>query len=414
MYDLTVIGGGAAGCAAALRAAALGRRVALVTSGPPGGAHPRPVRTGVRGYTDAIGAALREARARDAATADELRAAGVRVIVGRGALLGATIIGVTRPDHTIEQLITRAVLLAPGVKPLPPGVPGAEQWVAYGPASLWQRRTPPSAAAVLGSGPPALELAACLGAWGIPVALICETGFLPGAEPSLVLRCLQALGEQGVQVLGHCRLTRLEHQDGSEDVTVHLASPAGNTLLKVDCLLLAGGEGAPDVNRDELQALGVTVGKRGITIDGGFMTAARGIYAAGEGTGIAYAHAASHGRAAAEAVCGLTTSFDPLALPYAVPCEPELAWVGLDSGGLQAAGIVPQQVSMPLPGGGEVRLVTGNDGRRLYGAHAFGPGAADIVGQLAPALAAGTDWQKAAAGLSVQLAVPRPQSGDCL
>lgn len=376
-----------------------------------GGARLRPVPAPAGAFSAVVRAAVQAARRQSAAVQAALAAAGVRVYEGRGSLLAPGLVGVTRPDNTIEQVLTRAVILCTGARPALPGAPGVEAWAAAAPPGIWQRREAPKRAAVLGTGPAAVELAGFLSACGTPVTLLCDgPAPLPGADPELARKLLDALVGRGVRVLENVRVRKLE-PGVAQAVRLEVSATGQPRLgLSLDCLLLAG-TGRPNVDAGELQAAGVAVGPQGVAVDAHLATTAAGIWAAGECTGAPRSHAAAQGAAAAAAACGKAGAYDPRAIPECIFTEPEFAWAGLTAQAVAAGGVAVQVADVPLAREGVLRLVADPSGR-LLGLHALGPGAAALVTGAAPGLALGATWQDivaaVAAHLAVAAAVPAP------
>jgi pyruvate/2-oxoglutarate dehydrogenase complex dihydrolipoamide dehydrogenase (E3) component len=301
-YDLVVIGGGAAGIAAARAARRNQARVVLIAHGPRGAAATLALRAfvaaAVRGATfhDAMArgrrAADQAASADDAAT---LQREGIDLLEGHARFTGPG-------DVAVEGRHVRCgrFIIATGSRALLPAINGLAQLDALVPDALPSLVDLPASLAILGAGPTACELAQAFAQLGTRVTLLDDHAHvLPDEEPEASMIVAHTLRAAGVDLRLSTPISRVvpDGTRGASRIITNHGDP-----LTVDRVLVAVGR-VPVVDDLELAAAGVELDHRGnLRIDSHLRTTVPGTYAAGDVTGLSFQLQAAEemGRFAAE------------------------------------------------------------------------------------------------------------------
>jgi len=424
-YDVIVIGGGPGGYVAAIRAAQLGKRTAVVERDKPGGRclnyacipaktmlytaelldHARnSAELGVKVKDASLDwKALGERRAK---VSDTL-ASGVKMlwdknkvtwIEGEGALdeNANVVVG----DDTYEA---GAVVLATGSVALPiPGVEFSERVVdTWG---AWSLPDQPKRIAVVGGGASGAEIASAYVRYGTEVTLIEMLDQILPAEDKDVVRIVDRhFKKQGIDVMTG---TKVESVDaGSKSVKLK----AGETELEVDYLAIAGGR-APDTESLGLEAAGVATGDGGrIEIEADQRTSNPKVFAIGDLVrGPALAHKAmEEGVVAVETIADHPTHpIDPDLVPGATFCDPQVASVGMTEQQARDAGkdVKVGRFKLGAIGAGTVyddregivKIVADSEYGEILGAHIVGNRACDMISELVDTIALEGGYQELA------------------
>ncbi len=354
-YRLVVIGGGPAGCAAAVRAARRGATVALVARNARGGV------TGGRAWDPESVAAAMPNR--------------ITVYPGTGRLWDPDRVEVVHFEGYTEELRAGNVVVATGAGSPADWRGTLHRW-RYGPRRAAGKRDLPGVVLVLGGGIAACELAAGLAAAGVSVTLLAEGELLPAVDRDAAEVVGRTLRRRGVTVRPQTRVR--EVREGTGKVTVVTSD---GTELTADRLL----EAPPRRVRCGhlgLESLGVEPDERGaVPVDDRMQTAIPGVYAAGDVTGPKDrpALARAEGIVAAENALGRPCRLEPELVPYHIRVGPGAAGVGAREHELAARGVPYRVVRLALlpwgPGRrkGFLKLVSCPVSDRLYGVHAVGP-----------------------------------------
>jgi pyruvate/2-oxoglutarate dehydrogenase complex dihydrolipoamide dehydrogenase (E3) component len=394
--NVVIIGGGPGGYESALVAAQLGARVTVVDSDGLGGSAVLtdcvPSKTLIATaelMTDVSGAAelgvnfedhqgdaattLRVDLARVNARVKQLAAdqssdigrrlakEAVTVIRGRGRLDGPHRVVATLEDGTEQVLEAEAVLIATGASPrtLPTAQPDGERILTW--EQVYDLTEVPSNLIVVGSGVTGAEFASAYLALGIDVTLVSSRDrVLPGedADASAVLE--EVLTRRGMNVLSKSRMESVTRE--GDVVTVNLTD--GRTVQGSHCILALGS--IPNTAGLGLEEAGVAVDDGGfVKVDRVSRTSARGVYAAGDCTGVLMlaSVAAMQGRIAMWHFLGDTVHpLDLKKVSSNVFTAPEIATVGwsqraIDQGEIQAAAVM-----LPLSGNARAKMQGVRDG----------------------------------------------------
>jgi dihydrolipoamide dehydrogenase len=252
VQDVVVVGGGAGGFSAAVRAAQLGGKVTVVESAQTGGtcmnhgcipltflmaaAHllhsiHTAGRFGIR--VESARVDIEALHRRKELIVETLRMGteqlladnGVTLLGGRGRLSGAGTVLVGD-----ERVQARNVILATGSVEAPLPIPGADLPGVIGTREAMQLTTPPARLVVLGNQPWDVELAQYFCALGSQVTLIADTDpWLAGADRGLAQRLGQALRDGGITIRRGARVQAIRHDPGGA-LAVVLADAAGEVV----------------------------------------------------------------------------------------------------------------------------------------------------------------------------------------
>ncbi|MEI7779119.1 MAG: NAD(P)H-quinone dehydrogenase [Actinomycetes bacterium] len=429
MTTVVIIGGGPGGYEAALVAAQHGAKVALVDRDGPGGAAVLtdcvPSKTlvaaaevvaeagesgelGVRinGALPVAGAVSIDlgvaneritqlARAQSDDIVAGLESAGVDIIRGTGRLLGPSEIGVATNDGRELKLDADVVLLATGSRPrvMATAVPDGERILTW--QQVYDLKSLPERLIVVGSGVTGAEFASAYTALGSDVVLVSSRDrVLPGEDADAAAVLEEVFARRGMKVMGRSRAEAVERT--TEGVRVRLAD--GGVVEGSHCLLAVGS--LPNTEELDLRAAGVSMGERGhVLVDRVSRTSVRGIYAAGDCTGVlALASvAAMQGRIAMWHALGSAVA--PLSLgtvASTVFTDPEIATVGCSQRALDAGEVDARVVKLPLATNARAKMQGSHDGfvklfaRRatntIVGGVVVGPRASELIYPIALAV----------------------------
>jgi dihydrolipoamide dehydrogenase len=421
-YDVIVIGSGPGGYVAAIRAAQLGKKTAVVEKDKVGGR--------------CLNYACIPAKAvlRSADLLDEIRAAGdyglnvsgVEVdypaVQGRRDKVVATLVGGVGglfKKNSIEliegeaslarqnsggngssgegvrvrvgdrEVVATTVILAAGsVKRSIPGVEFGGRVI--GTEEAWALSELPARLAVVGAGASGAEIASGFARLGSEVILLeMLDRVLPTEDADISRLAERGLKRQGIDIHTGTPIQGVTSAENSVSVSY------GSEAAEADYLVIAAGR-APDVEALGLKQAGVELDERGLVrVDGAQRTNAAGIYAIGDLVhGPALAHKASdEGIIAVEDSAGLPTH--PLSyvdIPRATFCTPNVGSFGLTEEQAREQGydVVVGKVPYGAVGGGTVygdrtglvKLVGESKYGELLGGHIVGSRATELIQEL--------------------------------
>ncbi len=411
-YDCIVIGSGPGGYVAAIRAAQLGKKTAVVERDKLGGRCLNyaciPAKAVLRS-ADLLGEINEAAEYGLKVAGVEVDFAGVmarreKVVTtltsGVGALLKKNGIDVLEGDATLTAdgdvgvdgtaYSAATVILATGSTPR--AIPGVEFGTRIiGTEQAWALSELPARLAVVGAGASGAEIASGDARLGSEVRLMEAVPRLLPSEDADVSRLVErGFKRQGIAVQTGEPIADVK--EGPASVTFTHGAEAG---LEVDYLVICAGRGA-DVGGLGLAEAGIELDERGlIAVDGALRTSRRGVYAIGDlVAGPALAHKASdEGVIAAEDSAGLATH--PIAyvdIPRATFCTPNVGSFGLTEEQAKEQGhdVVVGKVPYGAVGGGivygdrsgMVKLVGERRYGELLGGHIVGARATELVQEL--------------------------------
>jgi len=424
-FDVIVIGGGPGGYVAAIRAAQLGKKTAVVERDKPGGRCLNyaciPAKTVLHTaelYDQARNGAelglVVDGASIDWKALGERRAAvsaslsgGVKMlweknkvttIQGHGSL---TAEGDVEVDG--EAYGAGTVVLATGSVAL--SIPGVEfggrvvdTWGA------WSLPEQPAKIAVVGAGASGCEIASAYGRFGTEVLLIeMLDQILPAEDKDMARVVERAFKKQNIVISTGAPVENVEAGDASVKFTY------GGESAEVDYLCVAGGR-ATDVEGLGLDKAGVELEEGGkVRVDEYGQTSNPKVYAIGDLVNAkALAHKASdEGVVAVERAAGAETHpVDQNLVAGATFCHPQVASVGLTEAAAKEAGHDVKVGKLKLGGVGGatvyndkeglVKLVVDSKYGEILGAHIVGNRACDMIAELVATMALEGGYQELA------------------
>ena len=320
----------------------------------------------------------------------------VRVLRGRGRLDGAAQVVVELADGGSETLQADAVLLATGAAPrtLPSAEPDGERILTW--EQVYDLTEAPTKLIVVGSGVTGAEFASAYMALGIEVVLVSSRDrVLPGEDADAATVLEDVLTRRGMEVLSKSRMESVKR--AGDEVTVTLTD--GRTVQGSHCLLALGS--VPKTADLGLEEAGVALDDGGfVRVDRVSRTTARGVYAAGDCTGVLMlaSVAAMQGRIAMWHFLGdAVTPLDLAKVSSNVFTAPEIATVGCSQRTIDAGDMVAETVRLDLAGNPRAKMQGVHDGFvKLFcrpgtgivvGGVVVGPRASELVHSISIAVA---------------------------
>ena len=286
---------------------------------------------------------------------------GVRVCRGTGRLLSASRVRVEFADGGVEELDADVVLIATGATPrvMATAVPDGERILTW--TQIYGLKSVPERLIVVGSGVTGAELAQAYLGLGAHVTLVSSREqVLPGEDSDAARVIEDVFRREGMEVLSRSRMSAVERTP--EGVIVRLED--GRVIEGTHALLAVGS--IPATTGLGLDDIGVEVGPGGhILVDGVSRTSVRGVYAAGDCTGVLplASVAAQQGRIAMWHSLGDAVRPLRLAVVSAnVFTDPEIATVGVSQQDIDSGKVDAEIVTLPLATNARAKMDSIHDG----------------------------------------------------
>ncbi len=286
-----------------------------------------------------------------------LEAEGVRILRGEGRLDGPSCIAV----GSQERLAADTVLVATGSRPreLPDAMPDGERILTW--KQLYGLEELPERLVVVGSGVTGAEFANAYDALGVDVVLVSSRDrVLPGEDADAAQVLEDVFRRRGMEVLSRSRAQQVKRV--GDGVVATLAD--GRTVEGSHCLMAVGS--IPNTEGIGLAEAGVRLAESGhVEVDKVSRTNVRGVYAAGDCTGVLplASVAAMQGRIAMWHSLGdAVAPIDLRQVSSNVFTAPEIATVGVSQADVDSGRVPGVVVKLPLATNARAKMQGLRDG----------------------------------------------------
>lgn len=420
---LIVVGGGSAAFAAAIRATELGAKATIINDRLPIGgtcvnvgcvpsktliraaeAHHRAGRHAFAGIESSsrvadFGAVIRQkhelvAQLRQAKYLDVVGPlSGVCLVEGRARLVAPDAVEVNG-----ERITGDRILIATGVAPFVPPIPGLEEAGYLTNESLFDLEELPESLIVLGGRYVALECAQMMARFGSRVTILQRSDrILPTESPDITDALTGYFREEGIEVVTGVKARSVRREGGRAVVEAEVDGQSRK--FEATHILAATGR-RPNTAGMGLEDAGVELVDRGfVVVDESLRTSVPGVYAAGDVIGdpeFVYTAAYEGSLAAENAITNGDRSRDYTALPWVVFTDPQVAGVGLDERQAREQGIDFEASTLPLSHvarslaardtRGFIKLIRDRATDRLVGGRILAPEGSELLMEIALAI----------------------------
>ncbi|MFM0591795.1 dihydrolipoyl dehydrogenase [Paraburkholderia dilworthii] len=426
-YDVIVIGCGAGGYNTAIRAAQLGLSVACVErASNVGGAGMRsgciPSRlllhtseiyelaskNAALGIDCAPTLNLAQMMAYKAATVEKmsngvhklLHKHGVTLIYGHALLAAAGQVVVRKAGGVLQFLRGTAVVIATGSEPIPLPFASFDHTRILDSADALSLDRVPRHLAIIGAGAVGVELGSIWRRLGSRVTLIERRDRVcHWLDRDVTATLERSLRRQGIAIRLSSDVIDIDKHTDSVSIRLRAAGSSEISTLDADMALVAIGR-RPSTAGLNLTSVGIPSAQEGALLQQGLLTQATGIWVIGDAaTGaMLMSKAEEEAIACAERIAGLPGFVNYASIPYALYTRPEVAMIGKTEDELRGSGVAYRVGYCPIAGNARAAICSTTDGfvkllvdaqtNLIAGAHLVGPGAADLVSQVAVAMEA--------------------------
>ena len=309
-----------------------------------------------------------------------LKANGVEMVVGRGRLQAAGVVSVDG-----RELSGRNVILAPGsVVAVPPFAGAGDALTSDGILGV---ESVPASLVVIGGGVVGMEFAGVFSLLGAQVTVIeMLDQLLTPLDPDVASRFQKLMEKRGVRFELGARVEAVERSGAGFRVRFDRGE------VEAEHVLVATGR-RPNTADMGLEEAGVALERGAIKVDGHLRTSLEGVFAIGDATMISMlAHTAGYqGEVAVHNALGEhPITADYTAIPACIYTDPEIAFVGMSEAQARAAGEQVKVGSVPFSALGRAMVLGETDGQvkivadergMVLGVTIMGPRATDLIAE---------------------------------
>ncbi|MEY8752605.1 dihydrolipoyl dehydrogenase [Alkalicoccobacillus gibsonii] len=415
-YDIAVIGGGPGGYVAAIRAAKLGKKVAVVEYGHLGGTCLNrgcvPSKTLLRHAeiieqiekakdwgieAGPVTLSLEKMLKRKDQVIKKLRT-GIEYLMKQGNIEVFSGLGEVEADGTVRisgqekesTIKADKIIVATGSTPFVPPLAGINSARFYTSDTVFDIEKIPDSIVIIGGGIIGVEFACIFTSLGVDVTIV-EMGdrIIPSEDPDASKHLAKTLKKKGVRILMNTKVTELKQGGDTQQVVVE--SDKGKTeVIDTEDLLICVGR---KPNLSAISKLNLGMNGPFVKVNDMMQTSQPNVYAVGDLIGgWQLAHAASaEGLVAAANAAGERESIKGKIIPRCVYTSPEVASVGISEAEAKERGLHVKVVKTDLSANGKalamgeaegfVKLIADVKHGEILGVTMVGPHVTEMIAE---------------------------------
>lgn len=422
-FDLIVIGSGPGGYVAAIRAAQLGMKVAVVERESLGGICLNwgciPTKALLKSaqvfeyiqHASDYGITVKDAKAdfkgmvkrsRDVANGMSkgisflFRKNKITIIEGNGKLIAGKKVEVTDAAGKVTNYEAKHIILATGgrARQLPNLPIDGEKIIGYRKAMSLEKQ--PSKIVVVGAGAIGVEFAYFYHSIGTEVTIVefLEQGLVPREDPEVSKELGKIYKKKGINILANTSVESVDTSGKTCKVTTKNRKDGKTEVIECDVVLSAAGV-SPNTENIGLETLGIKTDRGLVLVDEYYQTNVPGVFAIGDIVpGPALAHVASaEGIICVEKIAGMNPEpIDYNNIPSCTYCSPEIASVGYTEQAAKEAGYEVKVGKFPFTASGKASAAGAKEGfvkvvfdakyGEFLGAHMIGANVTEMIAEV--------------------------------
>ena len=408
-----IIGGGPAGYVAAIHAAHLGARVALVEKDKLGGTCLNRGCIPTKALVRSTEALLEARRANDfGIDAGNININFPKIMARKSNIANQLVSGVEQlmksnkisvhrdsgrilSPHLVkvndEEIATKKLIIATGSESTLLPIPGLDLPGVLTTDDILELKELPKSLVVIGGSHVGAEFATIFNGLGAKVTIVKRRPLLlEPIDEEIGRRFAQTLPRQGIEVKIGAAVKAIRREESV--LKVVWDTPEGEQGVEGQMVLMATGR-APYTEGLGLSELGIKMDDRAIVVNERLETNVEDVYAVGDVLGKSMlAHVASYeGEVAVENALGRSRQADYRAVPSCVFTQPEIAGVGITEKAAKESGIPHKVSKFPFAACGRavtmgetmgmVKMICDAENGRVLGMHIMGPHASDLIAE---------------------------------
>jgi dihydrolipoamide dehydrogenase len=423
-YDVAVIGSGPGGYVAAIRAAQLGAKTAIVEKKYLGGTclnvgcipskamlHIAEMLHNIESFDD-MGIHLQEKPTFDMKKAVVYKDKVVkRMTSGVGTLMKGNNIdvydglGTADASHTVvvqkndgsqTQFSADKIILATGSEPLMPPMKGIDGENVMNSDNCWNLPKTPESLVCVGGGVIGIELACMFNALGTKVTILeMLPNILAPVDDEVRRLLVRILSKRGIEIVTSAKVDSIEEENGKKKVVA--TTDKGQQNYPAEYVLVAVSRRANTSGLQQLIEQGLDNDRGRIRVNEKMETNLPGFYAIGDlvhGAGLAHV-ASTEGEVAAENAMGQESFMNYDVVPNPIYTFPEIAFVGLTEAQAKEKNPEVRVERFPWTAIGKAVAIGETDGftkiimgkyGEILGAHIIGPDATNLISEFSIAM----------------------------
>ncbi len=423
-YDVAVIGAGPGGYVAAIRAAQLGAKVAIVEKQYLGGTclnvgcipskamlHIAEMMQSVASMGEVginfsqpptldmskvVSFTEKVVKRMTSGVGTLMKGNRIEVFDGLGTVDASRTVTVTSSGGSPQQFHADKIILATGSVPLIPHFPGVDGRNVINSDTCWHLPKLPESVICVGGGVIGVELACMFHGFGSQVTIVeMLPNVLAPVDEEVRNLLVRTLSKRGLTIATNAKVETIADEGNLKQVTA--STPQGEKTFPGEYVLVAVSRRANTSGLERIMNQGLDNDRGRVRVNERMETNLPGIYAIGDlvhGAGLAHV-ASTEGEVAAENAMGHPTRMDYNVVPNPIYTFPEIAFVGLTETQAKATSPDIRVERFPWAANGKavgsahtegfIKVILGKH-NELLGAHIIGPDATNLISEYSVAM----------------------------